>query len=294
MREVGDLGMVFREPGDDGVFGNVPVAWSDLMPVRSSSPLSLGVVAAGLLLTAGGAAASSLTNAALFDANASGGNASGGGGSVTNGAWTTVLDYQNAPGNYAAELFLARIANPVSADFISPSAALNAALSEGANTFYFWADGDDPAGGTAGFGLNLFLDGATTTAPSISAFATVGGAPVTDNAGCTSGYFLNCVTGAGTFTYVTGLTTITLTNYVVLGRGGGAGGEDRVASTNTAPFAFPTGPNGVNDTYGSFTLTVRTAEPTGGVPEPASWALMIAGFGLAGASLRRRRGVAAA
>ena len=29
-------------------------------------------------------------------------------------------------------------------------------------------------------------------------------------------------------------------------------------------------------------------EATGGVPEPATWALMIAGFGLAGASLRRR------
>ena len=32
----------------------------------------------------------------------------------------------------------------------------------------------------------------------------------------------------------------------------------------------------------------------GGVPEPASWALMIAGFGLAGASLRRRRAVTTA
>ena len=31
-----------------------------------------------------------------------------------------------------------------------------------------------------------------------------------------------------------------------------------------------------------------------GVPEPASWALMIAGFGLAGAALRRRRSVVAA
>lgn len=31
----------------------------------------------------------------------------------------------------------------------------------------------------------------------------------------------------------------------------------------------------------------------GGVPEPASWALMISGFGLAGATLRRRRTVAA-
>jgi hypothetical protein len=33
--------------------------------------------------------------------------------------------------------------------------------------------------------------------------------------------------------------------------------------------------------------------PTIGVPEPASWALMIAGFGLAGAALRRRRGALA-
>lgn len=32
----------------------------------------------------------------------------------------------------------------------------------------------------------------------------------------------------------------------------------------------------------------------GGVPEPASWALMIAGFGMAGAALRRRRAVIAA
>lgn len=31
--------------------------------------------------------------------------------------------------------------------------------------------------------------------------------------------------------------------------------------------------------------------PSNGVPEPASWALMIAGFGLAGATLRRRRPV---
>ncbi len=34
--------------------------------------------------------------------------------------------------------------------------------------------------------------------------------------------------------------------------------------------------------------------PVSGVPEPASWALMIAGFGLAGAILRRRAGRAVA
>lgn len=35
-------------------------------------------------------------------------------------------------------------------------------------------------------------------------------------------------------------------------------------------------------------------EPSGPVPEPASWAMMIAGFGLTGAMLRRRRAVIAA
>jgi hypothetical protein len=40
---------------------------------------------------------------------------------------------------------------------------------------------------------------------------------------------------------------------------------------------------------GSFTLATAPMGPPGGVPEPASWALMIAGFGLAGAALRRRK-----
>ncbi|HLZ76839.1 PEPxxWA-CTERM sorting domain-containing protein [Phenylobacterium sp.] len=39
----------------------------------------------------------------------------------------------------------------------------------------------------------------------------------------------------------------------------------------------------------AFTDEVRFANGGGAVPEPASWALMIGGFGLAGAALRRRR-----
>jgi len=46
---------------------------------------------------------------------------------------------------------------------------------------------------------------------------------------------------------------------------------------------------GLGDYFGADDLTFDTAA----VPEPASWALMIGGFGLAGAALRRRRLVAA-
>lgn len=40
-------------------------------------------------------------------------------------------------------------------------------------------------------------------------------------------------------------------------------------------------------------VTFGSAVPGGGVPEPATWALMISGFGLAGAALRRRKAVLA-
>lgn len=36
-------------------------------------------------------------------------------------------------------------------------------------------------------------------------------------------------------------------------------------------------------------FTINGAPPTGSVPEPASWAMMIAGFGLVGGALRNRR-----
>ena len=50
------------------------------------------------------------------------------------------------------------------------------------------------------------------------------------------------------------------------------------------------------DSFGGFDYTFRTyaSDATGAVPEPASWAMMIAGFGLAGAAMRRRRSLVAA
>ena len=40
-------------------------------------------------------------------------------------------------------------------------------------------------------------------------------------------------------------------------------------------------------------FTIGIGGPAGGVPEPASWAMLIAGFGLVGATMRRRRLAAA-
>lgn len=51
-------------------------------------------------------------------------------------------------------------------------------------------------------------------------------------------------------------------------------------------------PDGVTVNAGTWLVNNRFIDPLAAVPEPASWALMIAGFGLAGAATRARRGAA--
>jgi hypothetical protein len=74
--------------------------------------------------------------------------------------------------------------------------------------------------------------------------------------------------------------------------GGGSGDFNLFASAAGAPtgtfyFQLTTNNGGGDNMY------VTSIQP-GGVPEPATWGLMIGGFGLAGAALRRRRTAAAA
>jgi hypothetical protein len=56
---------------------------------------------------------------------------------------------------------------------------------------------------------------------------------------------------------------------------------------HTSAFSFGAIPAGL--TIGSASGALLTAPPEPGVPEPASWAMMIAGFAAAGAAVRRRR-----
>lgn len=61
-----------------------------------------------------------------------------------------------------------------------------------------------------------------------------------------------------------------------------------LAAGDRFDFAVNNGGSYYNDSTG-----LSASFSTAGVPEPATWALMIGGFGLAGAALRRRRTVAA-
>jgi hypothetical protein len=66
----------------------------------------------------------------------------------------------------------------------------------------------------------------------------------------------------------------------------GAGAHELSFAFSRAGTGFGRGPYFLLDAVQGRSLAAP--DPTGGVPEPATWALMIAGFGLAGGALRRR------
>ncbi|WP_375392804.1 PEPxxWA-CTERM sorting domain-containing protein [uncultured Sphingomonas sp.] len=61
------------------------------------------------------------------------------------------------------------------------------------------------------------------------------------------------------------------------------------ASSGTLLFLGAPTTTGDNDTALDLVTLVPAAAAPGGVPEPATWAMMIGGFGLVGASMRRRK-----
>ena len=76
-------------------------------------------------------------------------------------------------------------------------------------------------------------------------------------------------------------------------------GSHAQADFNSASFKLPTGtdafnlPEGVTVNAGNYLVNNRFIDPlAAAVPEPAAWAAMLAGLGIIGASLRRRRALA--
>jgi hypothetical protein len=72
-------------------------------------------------------------------------------------------------------------------------------------------------------------------------------------------------------------------------------GNELIGSTGYADFSNGLRGLGLFEAVGgdptASQFVIRTFTPTPGVPEPASWALLIAGFGLVGSAMRRRQSV---
>jgi hypothetical protein len=171
-----------------------------------------------------------LTNETFFRVDSTGTNLNSSAGHVNNGVWTTLPDAQNVPGNYVAHLFLATTANPGESDFLPEPRTFT--LAAGTNTFYYFADSDDQVGGSYGFGLNLWLNGATAGSPGISALAVPpGGAPMADaTAGCSPAFDGTCTTSADSLSWTNAGTTVTLTSFSIDGIGGANAPVDAGAS----------------------------------------------------------------
>jgi hypothetical protein len=197
-----------------------------------------------------GAGTGMLSHATLFRTDATGTNLASSGGHINQGAWTTTNGAQNIPGNYMAHLFVSKLADPATTDLLP----LPVTLAAGSNTLYFFADSDDLAGGTFGFGINAWIGGALT--PSISAFGAPGSTFAADaSPGCTAGFDGTCVTAAGAMSFE----SVTLTAVTIDMVGGGTAGgacTDKVGSDPHNAALLDT-PNGICDTIGTMTLVVN-------------------------------------
>jgi hypothetical protein len=174
-----------------------------------------------LTVPAGGTG--TLTNATLFRTDSTGGNLAASGGHFNRGVWTTQDGTQNVPGNYVAHLFLSTKPNPRPNDFVTISASHSLALAPGHHKIYFFADSDDMAGGTYGFGLNLWIGAASAATPSLSGFVAVpGGAVAVDGtSGCSPAYDGTCGATANTLR-TSGSPAVTLSAFTVSALGGAA------------------------------------------------------------------------
>jgi len=128
-------------------------------------------------------------------------------------------------------------------------------------------DGNGTAGATTTFSTIFSLAGFD------SLNATLSGQVLFDNSGQ---IFLNGNQIGGTFTGFASLAPF------------GSNGNFFVAGLNTLSFALTNADGPQAFQVAGLTVTAERLPITGGVPEPASWAMLVIGFGVVGASVRRR------
>jgi hypothetical protein len=183
-------------------------------------------------LTVSTAGAAAVTNVTFFRTDSTGLNLAAGGGIFTRGVWSTQVGAQNIPGNYVAHFFIATAPDPGPSDFVTLTSPLSLSLAAGANKFYYFADGDDQAGGNYGFGLNIWLGSAAAASPTLSGFTAVpGGTVMVDGTtGCSPAYDGTCGVSAHSLATSTNSPTVTLTSFIVAGVGGAVAPPDAGAS----------------------------------------------------------------
>ncbi len=156
-------------------------------------------------------------------------------------------------------------------------------LTEGTNTFTIYGDGRSFFANQSHYGLNLFFNEQTAN-PGISVFGALGKSTDYDpgfsaNSGSTRRLDGSFVPGSGTLSFMDGLTTVTLTDYIY--QAPNVQNKDLVNK-------YSIGSNGHLDMVGQFTLNVETINlDSTSVPEPVSvlGLLTVGAFG-AGATLK--------
>ncbi len=106
------------------------------------------------------------------------------------------------------------------------------------------------------------------------------------------GIFHNGMPSPGSYLDITFAAPVTLSSLSIYGRTDCCGSRDlyQVDIRNAGGHSLF---NGQVDARNADHVGTLTFDRSAGVPEPATWAMMIIGFGAAGSMVRRRRGVAA-
>ncbi|NEO16758.1 MULTISPECIES: PEP-CTERM sorting domain-containing protein [unclassified Moorena] len=206
---------------------------------------------------------------------------------LTNGSGSTGLAVWDTGADRDWDLFVTN--DGEYGDFINDPTTrkIDFELTKGIHTFTIYGDGRSFLGNQSHYGLNLFFNGETTN-PGISVFGALAQSTDSDpdflpnSSGSTRGLDGSIVPGSGTLSFIDGLTTVTLTDYIY--QAPNVQQKNRVSERSI-------GPNRYLDMVGEFTLNVETRNiDSKSVPEPVSvlGLLTVGAFG-AGATLKRKK-----